>query len=107
MDPSTTHTVADHQERALTFMLDALGLPLAGGEARLAARIVELEHTVTALLGENRRLRREVLELQHELDPDEVALEAFDREVDSRIEAARERADALPRSLYPTGRSLR
>ena len=37
----------------------------AGDEARLATRIVELEHTVTALLAENRRLRREVLELQH------------------------------------------
>ena len=31
----------------------------------------------TALVAENRRLRREVLELQHELDPDAVALEAF------------------------------
>jgi hypothetical protein len=27
------------------------------------------------LPGENRRLRREILELQHELDPDEVALD--------------------------------
>lgn len=57
----------------------------------MAARIVELEHTVTALLAENRRLRREVLELQHELDPDAVALDAFDREVGSRIDDARER----------------
>jgi hypothetical protein len=107
MEPSTTLTVADHEQRALTFMLDALGLPPAPDEGALAIRIIELEHTVTALLAENRRLRREVLELQHELDPDAVALEAFDREVDSRIEAARERDDALPRSLYPTGRSLR
>ena len=107
MEPPITPTVADEQQHALTFMLHTLGLPPAGDEARLAARVVELEHTVTALLGENRRLRREVLELQHELDPDDVALVAFDREVDSRIEAARERADALPRSLYPTGRSLR
>ena len=107
MELSTTITVADHEQRALTFMLDALGLPPAGDEACLAACIVELEHTVTALLGENRRLRREVLELQHELDPDDVALEAFDREVDNRIEAARERGDELPRCLYPHGRSLR
>ena len=106
MEPSTTTTVAEHEQRALTFMLDALGLP-AGDETRLAARVVELEHTVTALLGENRRLRREVLELQNELDPDGVALEAFDREVDSRIAAARERDDDLPSPLYPTGRSLR
>ena len=107
MEPAITTTVADHEQRALTFMLDALGLPPAGDEAHLAARVVELEHTVTALLGENRRLRREVLELQHELDPDDVALEAFDREVDNRIEAARERGDELPRCLYPHGRSLR
>ena len=107
MEPSTTTTVADHEQRALTFMLDALGLPPAGDETRLAARIVELEHTVTALLSENRRLRREVLELQHELDPDDVALEAFDREVDNRIEAARESGDDLHRCLYPHGRSLR
>jgi len=105
MDQPTT-TVAEHQERALTFMLHTLGLPPAPDAGRLAARIVELEHTVTALLGENRRLRHEVLELQHELDPDAVALEAFDREVDGRIEAARECGDALPRPLYPNGRSL-
>jgi hypothetical protein len=100
-------TVADQQQHALTFMLNTLGLPPAPDAGRLAARIVELEHTVTALLGENRRLRREVLELQHELDPDDIALEAFDREVDSRIEAARERDDELPRPLYPHERSLR
>ena len=99
--------IADPQDRALVFMLDTLGLPPAPDDSRLAARIVELEHTVTALLTENRRLRREVLELQHELDPDDVALEAFDREVDSRIEAARERGGDLPRCLYPHGRSLR
>ena len=35
MEPSTTTTpVADHQQRALTFMLDALGLPLAGDGRR-------------------------------------------------------------------------
>ena len=102
-----TTTIPDQQEHALTFMLHTLGLPPAPDVGTLAARIVELEHTVTALLGENRRLRREVLELQHELDPDDVALVAFDREVDSRIEAARERGDDLPRPLYPHGRSLR
>lgn len=95
--------VADHEQRALTFMLDALGLPPAADEVRLAARVVELEHTVSALLAENRRLRREVLELQHELDPDAVALEAFDREVDNRIDAARERG-ADPCHLRPLPR---
>ena len=44
-------------------MLAALGLP-AAPDGALAARVVELGHTVTALLAENRRLRREVLELQ-------------------------------------------
>ena len=106
MEQPTT-TVTDQQQDALTFMLHTLGLPPAPDAGRLAARIVELEDTVTALLAENRRLRREVLEQQHELDPDAVALEAFDREVDSRIEAARERSDDLPRPLYPHERSLR
>ena len=99
--------VADGQRRALGFMLDALGLPAPPDDGSLAIRVIELEHTVTALLAENRRLRREVLELQHELDSEAVALEAFDREVDSRIEAARERDDELPRPLYPHERSLR
>ena len=108
MEQPITPTVADQQQHhALTFMLHKLRLPPAPAAGRLAARVVELEHTVTALLGENRRLRREVLELQHELDPEDVALEAFDREVDNRIEAARERHDELPRPLYPHGRSLR
>ena len=84
-------------------MLHTLGLPPAPDAGQLAARIVELEHSVTALLAENRRLRREVLELQHELDPDAVALEAFDREVDSRIDAARERG-ASPSHLHPLPR---
>lgn len=98
--------VADQQERALTFMLDALGLAPAPDEVRLSARVVELEHTVTALLAENRRLRREILELQHELDPDAVALEAFDREVDSRIDEARARGAEFPRPLYPPRRRV-
>ena len=101
---SPTTVAEQQQQHALTFMLHTLGLPPAPDTGRLAARVVELEHTVTALLGENRRLRREVLELQHELDPDDVALEAFDREVDSRIEAAREYGTDLPRPLYPHAR---
>jgi len=92
--------VADGQRSALSFMLDALGLPAAPDDGALAIRIVELEHTVTALLAENRRLRREVLELQHELDHDAVALEAFDREVDNRIDDARERGAARPRPVH-------
>ncbi len=97
--------VADEQRRALDFMLDALGLPAPPDDAALAVRVVELEHTVTALLAENRRLRREVLELQHELDPDALALESFDREVDSRIDEARERRAARPRPVQLERRS--
>ena len=92
--------VADGQRYALNFMLDALGLPLAPDDGALAIRVIELEHTVTVLLAENRRLRREALELQHELDPDAVALEAFDREVDNRIDDARERGAARPRPVH-------
>ena len=92
--------VADDQRRALSFMLDAVGLPPAPDDGALAIRVIELEHTVSALLAENRRLRREVLELQHELDPDAVALEAFDREVDNRIDDARERGTARPRPVH-------
>ena len=97
---SPINPVADGQRRALSFMLDSLGLPSAPDDGALAIRIIELEHTVTALLAENRRLRREVLELQHELDPDAVALEAFDREVDNRIDDARERGAARPRLVH-------
>src|SRR6266851_4800338 len=97
--------VADGQRRALGFMLDAVGLPPAPADGALAIRIIELEHTVTALLAENRRLRREVLELQHELEPDAVALEAFDREVDNRIEEARERGVIRPRPVHLPERS--
>ncbi len=92
--------VADGQRRALSFMLDAVGLPPAPDDGALAIRIIEPEHTVAALLAENRRLRREVLELQHELDHDAVALEAFDREVDNRIDDARERGAARPRPVH-------
>jgi hypothetical protein len=97
--------VADGQRRALSFMLDAVGLPPAPDDGSLAIRVIELEHTVTALLAENRRLRRQVLELQHELDPDDVALEAFDREVDHRIDEARERGAVRPRPVRLQERS--
>jgi hypothetical protein len=49
--------VIDHQQRALTFMLDALGLPPAPDEVSVATRIVELEHTVAALLAEKERAK--------------------------------------------------
>ena len=97
---SPINPVADGQRRALNFMLDALGLPAPPDDGALAIRIVELEHTITALLAENRRLRREVLELQHEVDPDAVALEAFGREVDHCIDDARERGAARPRPVH-------
>ncbi len=101
---SPINPVADGQRRALNFMLDALGLPAPPDDGALAIRIVELEHTITALLAENRRLRREVLELQYELDPEAVALEAFDREVNSRIDAAREHGAVRPYPVRPPER---
>jgi len=50
--------------------LGAVGLTSAAGESVYATRLVELEHTVAALLAENRRLRQELRELEAKLDPD-------------------------------------
>ena len=58
------------QRRVLGFALGALGLTSAAGESPYATRLVELEHTVAALLAENRRLRQELRELEAKLDPD-------------------------------------
>ena len=70
MDPYR-NGIADHQRQALDFMLDALGLQHVRDEAHRAARLMELEQQVPALLSENRRLRRRVAELERELNPDE------------------------------------
>lgn len=85
------HRIANHQRQALDFMLDALGLQHARDEAYRGARLLELEQQVGALLGENRRLRQRVTQLEHELNPDEAELEALQREIDSRLAGERER----------------
>lgn len=83
--------IANHQRQALDFMLGALGLQHARDEAYRGARLLELEQQVSGLLGENRRLRQRVAQLEHELNPDEAELDAFEREIDSRIAGERER----------------
>ena len=90
MDPRS-NGIANHQRQALDFMLDALGLQHFKDEAHRAARLMELEQQVPALLSENRRLRLRVAQLEHELSPDEADLDALQREIDSRIADERER----------------
>ena len=90
MDPRN-NGIANHQRQALDFMLDALGLQHARDEAHRAARLMELEQQVPALLSENRRLRLRVAQLEHELSPDEADLDALQREVDSRIAGEQDR----------------
>ena len=83
--------IATHQRQALDFMLDALGLQHVKDEAHRAARLIELEQQVPALLSENRRLRLRVAQLERELNPDEAELDALQREIDSRVAGERER----------------
>ena len=85
------NSIATHQRQALDFMLDALGLQHVRDEAHRAARLMELEQQVPALVSENRRLRLRVAQLEHELNPDEAELDALQREVDSRVGGERER----------------
>ena len=85
------NSIANHQRQALDFMLDALGLQHVRDEAHRAARLMELEQQVPALVSENRRLRRRVAQLERELNPDEAELDALQREVDSRLGGERER----------------
>ena len=91
MDHANIHVIATQQRQALDFMLDALGLQHVRDEAHRAARLLELEQQMPALLSENRRLRVRVVQLERELNPDEAELEALQREIDSRIDSARER----------------
>jgi predicted RNase H-like nuclease (RuvC/YqgF family) len=86
-----SYNIATHQHQALDFMLDALGLQHVKDEAHRAARLMELEQQVPALLSENRRLRRRVVELEHELNRGEAELDAFKRAMDNRIDDERER----------------
>ena len=86
MDQPIDH-VHDHQRRALDFMVGALGLRPAAGDA---TRLIELSHTVRALIAENRRLRRELKELEAKLDPEAAEAEAFGREMDSRLAGERD-----------------
>ena len=83
--------IGAHQRQVLDFMLDALGLQHVRDEAHRAARLMELEQQVPALVSENRRLRLRVAQLERELNPDEAELDALQREIDSRIAGERER----------------
>jgi len=83
--------IAEHQRRTLDFMLDSLGLRHAHDEVVRRDRIAELETTVSALGAENRALRTEVQELEHQLYPLEAEIDAFEREMDGRLALVRER----------------
>jgi predicted RNase H-like nuclease (RuvC/YqgF family) len=75
--------VAEHERRALGFMLDAVVR---------RDRVAEFETTVAALRAENRALRAEVEELERQLYPLESEIAAFEREMDGRLALERERA---------------
>jgi hypothetical protein len=83
--------IATLQRRALDFMLDTLGLQRAEGEGRRAARLLELEQQVGALLTENRGLRLRVVQLERALNPDEAELDALERATNGRLAGERER----------------
>ena len=84
--------VAEHQRRTLDFMLDSLGLRHAHDEVGRRDRIAELETTVAALGAENRALRAEVQQLEHQLYPLESEIAAFEHEMDGRLALEREGA---------------
>ena len=88
---SRSNSIANHQRQALDFMLDALGLQHVKDEAHRAARLMELEQQVPALLSENRRLRLRVAELERELNPADAELNALERKTDSRLAGKRGR----------------
>lgn len=66
-------------------MLDTLGLQHVQDEAHRAARLLELEQQVPALVRENHHLRQRVVELEYALSPDETELDALAREADTRL----------------------
>ncbi len=84
--------VAEHQRRTLDFMLDSLGLRHAHDEVVRRDRIAQLETAVAALGAENRALRAEVRQLEHQLYPFEAETAAFEHEMDGRLALERERA---------------
>ena len=84
--------IAEHQRRTLDFMLDSLGLRHAHDEVVRRDRVAELETTVAALGAENRALRAEVLQLEHQLYPLESEIAAFEHEMDGRLVLEHERA---------------
>ena len=84
--------VTEHQRQTLDFMLDSLGLRHAHDEVVRRDRVAELEMTVAALGAENRALRTEVRELEHQLYPLESEIAAFEHEMDGRLALERERA---------------
>jgi hypothetical protein len=87
--PDAPDMIADHQRRALDFMLDALGLRHTRDEAYRSARLMELEQQVAALLGDNHRLRARLAELEHLVGPDEAELDALERALGPRLAGRR------------------
>jgi predicted RNase H-like nuclease (RuvC/YqgF family) len=77
----------EQQCRALAFALDRV---FARAAAAAPTR-ENLERTVTALRAENVALRREIRELERALYPDDADIEAFAREIDTRLAGERER----------------
>ncbi len=86
--------VAEHQKRALDFMLDSIGLRHAHDEVVRPDRVAELETAVASLGAENRALRAEVQQLEHQLYPRESEIAAFEHEMDGRLALEREGAAA-------------
>ena len=76
----------EQQCRVLAFALDHV----FGRPAEPAPSREELERTVATLRSENATLRAEILELERQLYPADVDIDAFEREIDSRVAGERE-----------------
>ncbi len=77
----------EQQCRTLAFALDHV----FGRPAESAPTREELERTVATLRSENATLRAEIRELERELYPADADIDAFEREIDSRVAGERER----------------
>ena len=77
----------EQQCRALAFALDHV----FGRPAEPAPTRGELERAVVALRSENATLRAEIRELERALYPADTDIDAFEREIDSRVAGERER----------------
>ena len=77
----------EQQCRALAFALDRV----FGRPAEPAPSREELERTVATLRSENATLRAEIRELERELYPADVDIDAFVREIDSPVAGERDR----------------